>query len=65
VALPLLGRVIAAPIVLLFGYLNVVFLPLHVEPRFGVALMPGIAALAGVGLARAALWLGRARKATT
>jgi hypothetical protein len=51
--------------VLLFGYLNVVFLPLHVEPRFGVALMPGIAALAGVGLARAALWLGRARKATT
>lgn len=43
-------RVLMLPICLLFIYLTIVFLPLHVEPRYGVALMPGIICLAGIGV---------------
>ena len=43
------GRLLVAPICLLFLYLNMIFLPLHIEPRYGVAFMPGIISLAGVG----------------
>jgi hypothetical protein len=37
-------------VALLFGYLNLVFFPVHVEPRYGVALMPAVIALTGIGL---------------
>jgi 4-amino-4-deoxy-L-arabinose transferase-like glycosyltransferase len=43
------GRLLVAPIILMFLYLNMIFLPLHIEPRYGVALMPGIISLAGIG----------------
>ena len=38
------------PVILLFVYLNLIFMPLSIEPRYGVALMPGIISLAGIGL---------------
>jgi len=38
------------PTVLIFFYLNVIFFPLHIEPRYSVALMPGIITLAGIGI---------------
>ena len=41
--------ILILPIVLLFIYLTLVFLPLHVEPRFGVALMPAIICLTAIG----------------
>lgn len=47
-------RMLIGFVALLFVYMNGVFLPLHVEPRFGVALMPGIIALTGIGLGRVA-----------
>jgi hypothetical protein len=37
-------------VALLAAYLTVVFFPVHVEPRYGVTLMPAIIAVAGVGL---------------
>jgi hypothetical protein len=40
-----------APVGLLVLYLTVLFLPLHVEPRYAVVAMPGIVAVAGIGLA--------------
>lgn len=43
-------KILMMPIVLLFFYLNCIFLPLHVEPRYGVAIMPGMICLAGIGL---------------
>ncbi|MCK9615026.1 MAG: glycosyltransferase family 39 protein [Candidatus Omnitrophica bacterium] len=42
--------ILAFPIVLLFIYLTLIFLPLHIEPRYGVALMPCIISLAGIGI---------------
>jgi len=38
------------PIIVLFIYLNLAFLPLEIEPRYGVPLMPGIISLAGIGV---------------
>jgi len=55
------ARLLMAPVVLLFAYLTLLFLPLFVEPRFGVPLMPGIIAMAGVGICDAAGWLARLR----
>ena len=43
-------KILMMPIVLLFFYLNCIFLPLHVEPRYGVTIMPGMICLAGIGL---------------
>lgn len=43
-------RKMMMPIVLLFIYICSIFLPLHIEPRYGVALMPGIICLAGIGI---------------
>jgi 4-amino-4-deoxy-L-arabinose transferase-like glycosyltransferase len=43
-------KILMAPIILLFVYLTLVFLPLHVEPRYGVALMPGIICMASIGI---------------
>ena len=42
---------------LLFVYLNLIFLPVHIEPRYGVALMPGIIALTGIGLGKTCVWI--------
>lgn len=39
------------PIVLLFVYLNLIYLPLHIEPRYGLTAYPG-----GIGLASVGLW---------
>ena len=33
-----------------FIYINFIFLPLHIEPRYGVPLMPGIISLASIGI---------------
>jgi 4-amino-4-deoxy-L-arabinose transferase-like glycosyltransferase len=46
-------KVLISPICLLFIYLSMIFLPLHVEPRYGVALMPGIICLSGIGIGKA------------
>ncbi|MFC1645810.1 hypothetical protein ACFL2Y_01375 [Candidatus Omnitrophota bacterium] len=43
-------KILMAPIGFLFIYLTLIFLPLHIEPRYGVALMPGIIALTGIGI---------------
>ncbi len=45
-----MGKTVMGPIWLLFLYLTMIFLPLHTEPRYGVALMPGIISLAGLGV---------------
>ena len=50
-------RVLMGLVGLLFIYLNLIFLPLHIEPRFGVALMPGIIALTGIGLCKTFVWM--------
>jgi len=42
--------VLMAPVCLLFIYLNFIFLPLHIEPRYGVSLMPGIICMASMGI---------------
>lgn len=44
------NRIFMLPIVFLFIYLTLVFLPLHVESRFGVALMPSIICLTAIGI---------------
>jgi len=43
-------KILIAPICLLFVYLTFIFLPLHIEPRYGVSLMPGIICLAAIGI---------------
>ena len=48
-------RVLMGVVGVLFAYVNLIFLPLYLEPRYGVALMPGILALAGIGLAKLVL----------
>jgi hypothetical protein len=46
-------KILMLPICLLFIYITIIFLPLHVEPRYGVVLMPGIISLAGIGIWKA------------
>lgn len=43
-------RVVMIPIILLFIYISGIFLPLHIEPRYGVPVMPGIICLTGIGI---------------
>jgi hypothetical protein len=43
-------RILMLPTLLLFIYLTIIFLPLHIEPRYGVALMPAIICLTAIGL---------------
>jgi hypothetical protein len=43
-------RELMAPFSLAFVYITFIFLPLHIEPRFGVALIPGIICLASIGI---------------
>jgi len=50
-------RVLMGLVGLLFLYLTLIFLPLRFEPRYGVALMPGIVALTGVGLGKTWGWM--------
>jgi 4-amino-4-deoxy-L-arabinose transferase-like glycosyltransferase len=50
-------RILMGLIGLLFVYLNLIFLPVHIEPRYGVALMPGIIALTGIGLGKTCVWI--------
>ncbi len=56
-------RLLMLPVVVLFLYQNAVYLPLHVEPRQAVPVIPSLLALSGIGLARAAAWRGSARGA--
>jgi len=39
-----------APIIVLFLYITAIFLPLHIEPRYGAPLMPGIISITGIGI---------------
>lgn len=59
-------RVACAPIFLLFIYMNLVYLPFHIEPRYGVPMYPGLCFLSAVGLwlSGAKMW-GRFRIALT
>ena len=43
-------RILTGFIWLLFIYLNLIFLPLHIEPRYSVYVMPGIICLSGIGV---------------
>jgi 4-amino-4-deoxy-L-arabinose transferase-like glycosyltransferase len=43
-------RILFGPIGLMFIYLNLIYLPLHIEPRYSVCIMPGIICLAGLGI---------------
>lgn len=50
-------RILMGPICLLFIGLTVITLPLHIEPRFGVPLMPGIICLASIGIWKIIYWI--------
>ena len=43
-------RIACVPIVLLFIYVNLIYLPLHIEPRYGVKIYPGLCILTAIGL---------------
>ena len=43
-------RVACTPIFLLFLYMNLVYLPFHIEPRYGVTIYPGLSVLTAIGL---------------
>ena len=43
-------KTLMSPICFLFIYSTIIFLPLGVEPRYGVALMSGIISLTGIGI---------------
>ena len=49
-------RVACTPIFLLFFYMNLVYLPFHIEPRYGVTIYPGLSILTAIGL-----WLSGAK----
>jgi hypothetical protein len=49
-------KILMAPVCLLFVYLNFIFLPLHIEPRYGVALMPGVICLTSIGVLKMMSW---------
>lgn len=49
-------RVACTPIFLLFLYMNLVYLPFHIEPRYGVTIYPGLSILTAIGL-----WLSGAK----
>ncbi|MCX5697343.1 MAG: glycosyltransferase family 39 protein [Candidatus Omnitrophica bacterium] len=44
------ARTLMGLIVTLFIYLTIFFVPLHVEPRFSIPLLPSINCLAGIGI---------------
>ena len=46
-------KILMGPVYLLFVYLTVIFLPLHIEARYSVALIPGIISLSGIGIWKA------------
>ncbi len=43
-------RIACAPVILLFIYMNLIYLPLHIEPRYGVTIYPGLCLLTAIGL---------------
>ncbi|CAB1061318.1 hypothetical protein D1BOALGB6SA_6091 [Olavius sp. associated proteobacterium Delta 1] len=43
-------RIACLPIFLLFLYMNLVYLPFHIEPRYGVTIYPGLIVLTAIGL---------------
>ncbi len=49
-------RALMAPLCLLFIYLTFILLPFHIEPRFGVSLMPGIICMASIGIWKILPW---------
>lgn len=51
------ARLMSAPVALLFAYLTIMCIPIIMEPRFSVPLMPGIIAMAGAGICDAAGWV--------
>jgi hypothetical protein len=57
-------RLLMAPAALLCVYVTLIYLPLHVEPRYSVASMPALISLAGIGIWKAGLLVFRHRGAT-
>jgi 4-amino-4-deoxy-L-arabinose transferase-like glycosyltransferase len=53
-------RRLMTPVLLLAAYLTLLFLPLHIEPRYCVPSIPAIVALAGLGAAEIAATARRA-----
>ena len=43
-------RICCTPIFLLFLYMNLVYLPFHIEPRYSVTMYPGLCLLTAIGL---------------
>ena len=43
-------RIVCAPVVLLFVYMNLVYLPFHIEPRYSVTMYPGLCLLTAIGM---------------
>ena len=43
-------RTLMAPVLLLFIYLTVIFLPFHIESRYSINLLPSILCLTGIGI---------------
>jgi 4-amino-4-deoxy-L-arabinose transferase-like glycosyltransferase len=43
-------RTLMAPMLLLFIYLTVIFLPFHIESRYSINLLPSILCLTGIGI---------------
>ena len=44
------------PILGAFAYTNFLFFPLHVQPRYGLPVIPVLLALAGIGLYGVFVW---------
>ncbi len=55
---------VMAPVALLCVYLTAVFLPLHVEPRYSVPLLPALISLSGIGMVELARFLARPRRSS-
>src|SRR5262249_1743324 len=51
-----------APMALACIYITLLYLPLHVEPRYSVPCMPGLIALCTIGLWKTGTWLARRRR---
>jgi len=49
-------RILMGPICLLFIYLTLIFLPLHIEPRYSVSSMPAIICATAIGIFKIIYW---------
>ena len=49
-------KLLMGPMGLLCIYVTLIYLPLHIEPRYSVLCMPGLISLSGIGLWKAWYW---------